>query len=218
MDTNNIVIRIIARGSKLSKIQVEEFKKKFPEITFQTEYVSSYGDKNQKISLLNGEAPDDIFTRELDRAIIEGRADIAVHSAKDLPQHLDPQLCVVALYEAFDKTDSLVSIHNTKLADLPAGSKIGTSSPLRKKELLALRSDIEIVGIRGCIEDRVQQVRSGKIDAAIVATCALKRLGMENEIAEILPFETHPMQGRLAVTGRADNELIVKLFSRGSIL
>ena len=198
MDTNNKIIKIIARGSRLSKIQVEEFKKKFPEIRFETEYVSSFGDKNQEISLLNGEAPDDMFTRELDRAIIDRRADIAVHSAKDLPQNLNPQIRVVALYEAFDKTDSLVS--------------------RRKKELLALRPDLEIVGIRGCIEDRVQQVRSGKIDAAIVATCALKRLGMENEIAEILPFATHPMQGRLAVTGRADNDLIVNMFSRGSIL
>ena len=218
MDTNNKIIKIIARGSRLSKIQVEEFKKKFPEIRFETEYVSSFGDKNQEISLLNGEAPDDMFTRELDRAIIDRRADIAVHSAKDLPQNLNPQIRVVALYEAFDKTDSLVSRDNIKLTDLPAGSKIGTSSPLRKKELLALRPDLEIVGIRGCIEDRVQQVRSGKIDAAIVATCALKRLGMENEIAEILPFATHPMQGRLAVTGRSDNDLIFKMFSRGSIL
>lgn len=218
MNTNNLKIRIIARGSKLSKIQVEEFKKKFPEITFETEFVSSFGDKNQKISLLNGEAPDDMFTRELDRAIIERRADIAVHSAKDLPKNLDPNIRLVALYEAFDKTDSLVSANNIKLADLPAGSKIGTSSPLRKKEILALRPDLEIVGIRGCIEDRVNQVVNGKIDAVIVATCALKRLGMENVITEILPFETHPMQGRLAVTGRADNDLILNMFKKDSII
>ena len=81
MDTNSKIIKIIARGSRLSKIQVEEFKKKFPEIRFETEYVSSFGDKNQEISLLNGETPDDMFTRELDRAIIDRRADIAVHSA-----------------------------------------------------------------------------------------------------------------------------------------
>lgn len=218
MNIQNNIIRIIARESRLSKIQVEEFMQKFPEVKFEVEYISSFGDKNQKISLLNGEAPDDMFTRELDRAILDYRADIAVHSAKDLPTQLADGLKVVALYEAFDKTDSLVSRDHRKLADLPAGSKIGTSSPLRKKELLAIRPDIEIVGIRGCIEDRVNQVRSGKIDAAIVATCALKRLGMESEITEILPFATHPMQGRLAVTGRADNDLIVNMFSRGSIL
>ena len=218
MDTNNKIIKIIARESRLSKIQVEEFKKKFPEIRFETEYISSFGDKNQAISLLNGEAPDDMFTRELDRAILDRRADIAVHSAKDLPQQLADGLMVAAIYEAFDKTDSLVSHNHIKLADLPAGSKIGTSSPLRKKELLALRPDLEIVGIRGCIEDRVQQVRSGKIDAAIVATCALKRLDMESEITEILPFATHPMQGRLAVTCRKGEDWICEIVNRGSIL
>ncbi len=218
MDSKNNIIRIIARGSRLSRLQVEEFIKKFPELNFSVEYISSFGDKNQKISLLNGEAPDDMFTRELDEVIIENRADIAVHSAKDLPQTLNPKIQLAALYEAFDKTDSLVSRDNLKLSELPANSKIGTSSPLRKKELLALRPDIEIVGIRGCIEDRVNQVRSGKIDAAIVATCALKRLGMENEIAEILPFETHPMQGRLAVTCRKDDNYICELLKKGSIL
>ncbi len=215
---DNHKIRIIARGSRLSRIQVDEFMTKFPEVEFEVEYISSFGDKNQKISLLDGEAPDDMFTRELDLAIIEGRADIAVHSAKDLPVKLDERLKVAAIYEAFDKTDSLVSRDHIKLADLPAQSTVGTSSPLRKKELLALRPDIQIVGIRGCIEDRVAQVRNGKIDAAIVATCALKRLGMESEITEILPFETHPMQGRLAVTCKADNDLVPKLFSRGNIL
>ncbi|MBQ6406118.1 MAG: hypothetical protein IJJ62_04625, partial [Prevotella sp.] len=81
-----------------------------------------------------------------------------------------------------------------------------------------LRPDLEVVGIRGCIEDRVQQVRSGQIDAAIVATCALKRLGMEDEIAEILPFATHPMQGRLAVTARKGRNDLKAIFAKGSIL
>jgi hydroxymethylbilane synthase/uroporphyrinogen III methyltransferase/synthase len=109
---------------------------------------------------------------------------------------------VIALYEAFDKTDALVSRDHIKLMDLPAGSTVGTSSPLRKKGLSELRPDLKIVGIRGCIEDRVAQVRDGKLDCAIVATCALKRLGMEDEITEILPFPTHPMQGRLAITAK----------------
>ncbi|MBO7439401.1 MAG: hypothetical protein J6U21_06935, partial [Bacteroidales bacterium] len=79
MNTQNNTIRIIARESRLSKIQVEEFMQKFPKVNFEVEYISSFGDKNQKISLLNGEAPDDMFTRELDRAILDCRADIAVH-------------------------------------------------------------------------------------------------------------------------------------------
>ena len=198
----NKKIRVIARGSRLSRLQVEEVFKNFPELAYEIKYLESYGDKNQQISLLNGEAPADIFTRELDDAIRQGDADIAIHSAKDLPYPLPEDIEVIALFPAFDTTNSLVSRDHKKLAELPAGSIIGTSSPLRKKGLNELRPDLTIKGIRGCIEERVQQVKDGKYDAAIVATCALKRLGMEDEIAEVLPFPTHPLQGFLAVTGK----------------
>ena len=179
--------------------------------------MESYGDKNQQISLLNGEAPADIFTRELDDAIRQGDADIAIHSAKDLPYPLPEDIEVIALFPAFDTTDSLVSRDHKKLAELPAGSIIGTSSPLRKKGLNELRPDLTIKGIRGCIEERVQQVKDGKYDAAIVATCALKRLGMEDEIAEVLPFPTHPLQGFLAITTKKGSDL-KQAFASKSIL
>ena len=198
----NKKIKVIARGSRLSRLQVEEVFKNFPELAYEIKYLESYGDKNQQISLLNGEAPADIFTRELDDAIRQEDADIAIHSAKDLPYPLPEDIEVIALFPAFDTTDSLVSRDHKKLAELPAGSIIGTSSPLRKKGLNELRPDLTIKGIRGCIEERIQQVKDGKYDAAIVATCALKRLGMEDEIAEVLPFPTHPLQGFLAVTGK----------------
>jgi len=201
----NKKIRVIARGSRLSRLQVEEVFKNFPELAYEIKYLESYGDKNQQISLLNGEAPADIFTRELDDAIRQGDADIAIHSAKDLPYPLPEDMEVIALFPAFDTTDSLVSRDHKKLAELPAGSIIGTSSPLRKKGLNKLRPDLTIKGIRGCIEDRVQQVKDGKYDAAIVATCALKRLGMEAEIAEVLPFPTHPLQGFLAITAKKES-------------
>ena len=198
----NKKIRVIARGSRLSKLQVEEVFRQFPELPYEIKYLESYGDKHQHISLLNGEAPADIFTRELDDAIRQGEADIAIHSAKDLPYPLPEDIEVIALFPAFDTTDSLVSRDHKTLAELPAGSVIGTSSPLRKKGLSSLRPDLVIKGIRGCIEERVQQVKDGKYDAAIVATCALKRLGMEDEIAEVLPFATHPLQGFLAITAK----------------
>ena len=204
----NKKIRVIARGSRLSRLQVEEVFKNFPELAYEIKYQESYGDKNQQISLLNGEAPADIFTRELDDAIRQGDADIAIHSAKDLPYPLPEDIEVIALFPAFDTTDSLVSRDHKKLAELPAGSIIGTSSPLRKKGLNELRPDLTIKGIRGCIEERVQQVKDGKYDAAIVATCALKRLGMEDEIAEVLPFPTHPRQGFLAITALKESAAI----------
>lgn len=213
----NKKIRVIARGSRLSRLQVEEVFKNFPELAYEIKYLESYGDKNQQISLLNGEAPADIFTRELDDAIRQGDADIAIHSAKDLPYPLPEDIEVIALFPAFDTTDSLVSRDHKKLAELPAGSIIGTSSPLRKKGLNELRPDLTIKGIRGCIEERVQQVKDGKYDAAIVATCALKRLGMEDEIAEVLPFPTHPLQGFLAITAKKGSSL-KQAFASKSIL
>lgn len=213
----NKKIRVIARGSRLSRLQVEEVFKNFPELAYEIKYLESYGDKNQQISLLNGEAPADIFTRELDDAIRQGDADIAIHSAKDLPYPLPEDIEVIALFPAFDTTDSLVSRSYKKLAELPAGSIIGTSSPLRKKGLNELRPDLTIKGIRGCIEERVQQVKDGKYDAAIVATCALKRLGMEDEIAEVLPFPTHPLQGFLAITAKKGSDL-KQAFASKSIL
>ena len=211
-------IRVIARQSRLSQLQVQEAMARFPDVDFTLETLSSYGDQHQHISLLDGEAPADMFTRELDEALISGRADIAIHSAKDLPYPLDDRLEVVALFPPFDTSDSLVSRDHQTLSQLPPGSTVGTSSPMRRRELLALRPDIQIVGIRGCIEERVRQVRDGEIDAAIVATCALKRLGMEADISEVLPFETHPLQGYLAITalkGRTDLEV---LFERDDVL
>lgn len=214
----NKKIRVIARGSRLSRLQVEEVFKNFPELAYEIKYLESYGDKNQQISLLNGEAPADIFTRELDDAIRQGDADIAIHSAKDLPYPLPEDIEVIALFPAFDTTDSLVSRDHKKLAELPAGSIIGTSSPLRKKGLNELRPDLTIKGIRGWIEERVQQVKDGKYDAAIVATCALKRLGMEDEIAEVLPFPTHPLQGFLAITAKKGSQALQQAFASKSIL
>lgn len=211
-------IRVIARQSRLSQLQVQEAMARFPETDYLLETLSSYGDEHQQISLLNGEAPADMFTRELDEALINGRADIAIHSAKDLPYPLDDRLEVIALFPPFDQSDSLVSREHLTLAQLPAGSSVGTSSPMRRRELLALRLDLKIVGIRGCIEERVRQVRDGEIDAAIVATCALKRLGMEGDISEVLPFETHPLQGYLAITARRGRTDLKALFERDDVL
>ena len=211
-------IRVIARGSKLSRLQVEEVFSLFPDIDYEILYLESFGDIHKDISLLNGEAPADIFTRELDDAIRSGQADIAVHSAKDLPYPLPSDIEVIALFPAFDTTDSLVSRDGLTLAELKPGSVIGTSSPLRKKGLEELRPDLVVKGIRGCIEERIAQVKEGKYDAAIVATCALKRLGLENEITEVLPFPTHPLQGYLAITARKGSNLLKEIFASKSIL
>lgn len=205
-------LHITCRDSALSLLQVKEALSFFPGMSCRIFPIQSFGDKNKQISLMENIAPD-FFTRELDRALIRGEADIAVHSAKDLPYPLSPELALFALLDAFDKTDALVSRNKQTLKQLPSGARVGTSSLARKTELLSVRPDLEVVSIRGTIEERIAQVDEGFIDALIVASCALKRLGLTGRIAEILPFKTHPLQGNLAIVGRKDRPDIKKQFS-----
>jgi uroporphyrinogen III methyltransferase/synthase len=184
----------------------------FPSVAYRLSVCRSLGDKNRHISLMD-DVPPDFFTRELDELLISNEADVAVHSAKDLPYPLPPELELFALLEAVDKTDSLVSKSRLTLSQLPAGARVGTSSAARKAELLRHRPDAEVVSIRGTIEERVAQVDAGYVDALIVATCALKRLGMEDRMAEVLPFRAHPLQGSLAVVGRKDRPEVKALFA-----
>jgi uroporphyrinogen III methyltransferase/synthase len=209
---NNKVIRVATRPSNLAIKQVEEIFSDYPELQYKIIPIESFGDKHKNISLIDNNI-EDFFTRELDNALITGDADIAIHSAKDLPFPLSEKLQILALSRALDQTDSIVSQNRQKLSELPPCPKIGTSSLLRKSELLKIRSDIQIISIRGTIEERIQQVYEGSVDAVIIASCALKRLGLENLTAEVLPFETHPLQGHLAILSKQDNSGLKSLFS-----
>ncbi|MDR1809763.1 MAG: uroporphyrinogen-III C-methyltransferase [Prevotella sp.] len=209
-------LKIICRNSPLSLIQTKEALSFFPSVEYELRGIASFGDKNKHISLLD-KVDADFFTRELDKCIIDGKADIAVHSAKDLPYPLPADLELYCLLEAADKTDALVSRNNLTLGELPTGSRIGTSSAARKAELLKYCPNLTVTGIRGTIEERIAQVDSGCVDALIVATCALKRLHLEKRIAEILPFKTHPLQGNLAITGKKDRPEQKALFATKDI-
>ncbi len=210
---SNKKIRVVCRNSPLSLLQVKEVFSLLPQVKYNLLELASFGDKNKHISLLDSVTAGDFFTRELDKTLLDNEADIAIHSAKDLPYPLLSGLELYCLTKAVDKTDSLVSKGNLTLLQLPARSRIGTSSNTRKVELSKLRPDITVVGIRGTIEERIAQIDNGYIDALIVATCALKRLGLSSRIAEILPFKTHPLQGNLAVVGRKNNPELKALFS-----
>lgn len=213
LETN---LKVVSRNSILSLLQVKEFFALFPEIRYELSAFKSYGDKNKQISLLDN-IDSDFFTRELDAAIIASEADIAVHSAKDLPYPLPTELELYCLTVANDKTDSLVSRDGLTLESLPQGARVGTSSLKRKEELLSLRPDLTIVSIRGTIEERIAQVDKGLIDAVIVATCALRRLKLENRISHILPFKTHALQGNLALIGKKGNADIKAVFSKHDV-
>lgn len=205
-------IRIASRTSRLALIQVEEVMKNLPQVNYTVIKTDSMGDKDKQRSLLSG-VPSDFFTREIDNMLLAEEADIAVHSAKDLPYPLPDGLMVVALLPAIDQSDALVTASGLPPEKLPAGSHIGTSSPLRKKEMEAYYPHLKIVSVRGTIEERIAQADNGFMDGVIVATCALIRLKLEYRIAAVLPFKTNPLQGHLAVVARSNRSDMVALFS-----
>lgn len=205
-------LKVVSRSSPLSLQQVKEVFSYLPSVVYDLVSLESYGDKNKHISLMANIASD-FFTRELDSILLNKDADIAIHSAKDLPYPIPSKLELLCLFEAADKTDSLISKDNLSLSQLPTGSRVGTSSLTRKAELLKCRPDLSVVSIRGTIEERIAQLDNGDIDALIVATCALKRLGLEHRISEILPFKTYALQGNLAVVGRKDHPDLKALFA-----
>ncbi len=205
-------IRIASRSSRLALIQVEEVMKNLPQVNYTTIKTDSMGDKDKQRSLLSG-VPSDFFTREIDNILLAEEADIAVHSAKDLPYPLPEGLMVVALLPALDQSDALVTASGLPPEKLPAGSRIGTSSPLRKREMEAYYPHLKIVSVRGTIEERIAQTDNGLMDGVIVATCALIRLKLEHRIASVLPFKTNPLQGHLAVVAPSNRSDMVALFS-----
>ncbi len=205
-------LRILSRKSPLALRQVQEVLSALPGLAHDSITVQTYGDKHREVSLLDG-SPTDLFTRELDRALLANKGDVAIHSAKDLPFPLPEGLEVIALTKATDKTDALVSRGNLALSKLPPRAVVGTSSLMRRKQILKKRPDAKIAGIRGLIHERLALVDSGKLDAVVVASCALERLGLRRRIAQILPFETHPLQGHLAIVARLGRKDLVRLFA-----
>ncbi len=213
---SKIKLKVLSRLSPLALKQVDEVSALFPELDFDVILMDSYGDKHKDISLIDNPAVD-IFTRELDNVLLAGDCDIAIHSAKDLPYPIPDGLELIALFDAFDKSDSLVTKGNLKLNELPVGARVGTSSSARKEQLIQLRPDLKIVSIRGTIEERIAQVDNNTVDALIVASCALTRLGIENRASEKLTFKTHPLQGNLGIIARKDETELKRIFSKYDI-
>ncbi len=198
------------RKSKLALIQVkeildtlsagEEGKSLFTIIPLETA-----GDKDKHSALEKLEGTD-FFTDGLDWALLQGRIDLAVHSAKDLPDPLPEGLRVVWRTRAIDPADVLVSRTGQRLLELPAGSLVGTSSRRRREQVLALRPELTIKSLRGNVDERLAKLDRGEYDGIIVAAAALIRLGEQERITERLKFSTPPGQGSLAVVVCEDDE------------
>ncbi|MFH1732364.1 MAG: hydroxymethylbilane synthase [Planctomycetota bacterium] len=208
------ILRVGARGSRLSLAQFDEMKELLgillPETELRLVPIDTPGDRD-KSTPLPVVGDDDFFTRNIDAALRHREIDLALHSAKDLPEQLAADLRVAALTPSFAPWDCLVSRDGRTLSDLPEGARVGTSSGRRREALLALRPDARPLDIRGNVPDRLRQLDDGHYDALILAAAGLVRLGLEHRIAQTLSLDEAPPapgQGALAVVARsADTEL-----------
>ena len=208
-----------ARGSRLAQAMVVELIGHLgscPVVGFKSRAVMTDGDRDRKSSLRElGGGDGGLFTTVLERELVAGRVDIAVHSLKDLPTAAPDGLVLAVTPPRADPLDALCG---STLAGLRPGARVGTGSARRVAQLMALRPDVEVVPIRGNVPPRLARLKSG-LDAVILAASGLRRLGLEDAVTELLDpavFPPSPGQGALAVQVRAaDRELLDMLDSFG---
>jgi hydroxymethylbilane synthase len=208
-------VRVGTRKSPLARAQTETVLKRLrraaPSRRFEPVFVDTSGDRDRSL----GSSPD--FTDAIDRALLAGEVDLAVHSAKDLPAALDAGITLWATPRRADPRDCLVIGEEPGRAELPRGALVGSSSTRRRAQLLRWRPDLEVVEIRGNVDTRLARVRAGDLDAAILAVAGLERLDRAGEIARILPradFTPAPAQGALAIVGRTGEVALARVAQR----
>jgi hydroxymethylbilane synthase len=213
-------ISIGTRGSKLALWQAECIKtlliKYHPGLEVHLVKIKTTGDMILDVPLaqVGGKG---LFVKEIEESMLRNDIDIAVHSMKDVPADFPPGLHLSAICEREDPRDAFISaIQNSKpkfqnLKELPVGATLGTSSLRRSCQLSHLRPDLTILQLRGNLDTRVRKLDEGQFDAIILATAGVKRLGLQDRITEILPFEISlPAvgQGAIGIECRIDDEVI----------
>lgn len=172
--------------------------------------IKTKGDKITDVPLARAGAQG-IFVKEIEDTLLEGKIDIAVHSAKDLPSDLPAGLSVPAFTKREDPRDVIIIKRAETFETLPVGARVGTSSIRRRAQLLAIRADIEVLNIRGNLDTRIKKLYETDLDAIIVAAAGLARLGIVPEHAEFLPPKLMTPavgQGALAIECREDSTLL----------
>ena len=185
-------LRIATRKSTLALWQAEHVAARLrtliPERPVELVPISTQGDRNLKDSLANigGKG---LFIKELEIALAEGRAELAVHSMKDVPAELPDGFTLSAVLEREDPRDALLSIQYRSFADLPRAAHIGSSSLRRQCQLRHRRPDLRVSPLRGNVQTRMRKLAEGEFDAIVLAVAGLKRLGLEKNITAILDTE-----------------------------
>lgn len=211
-------IRIATRESRLAMWQAEhvaaELCRHHPDLTVELVPMTTKGDQilDTTLAKIGGKG---LFIKELETAMLEHRADIAVHSMKDVPAEMPEGFGIVAVLEREDPRDALVSADYMRIEDIPAGSVVGTSSLRRQAQLQHARPDLEVEPVRGNVETRLRKLDHGHFSAILLAAAGLKRLGLAERIAGLLPYEVSlPAVGQGAVgiealSGNADVAALV---------
>mgnify|MGYP001244037294 FL=1 len=211
-------VRVGSRESPLAIAQSEEVVSKlltsFPAHDFTIVRISTGGDRDKVSSLQSlGRGT---FSKDIEDALLRGEVDLAVHSAKDLAPDLPDGLTLGGVLEREDPRDVLVNRWGVTLAELPASARIGTGSPRRGAQILALRPDLHVLPIRGNVGTRLEKSRGSDYDGIVLAAAGLLRLGMQSEVTEYLDphaFTPEAGQGTIALQVRRDDAQTMEMIA-----
>jgi len=211
---------IATRGSALALWQAEHTKARLlavaPELTVEFNVITTQGDKILDVPLakVGGKG---LFVKEIEQALVDNKADVAVHSMKDVPAELAPGLEMVAVSSREVPWDALCAREPVTVDTLPKGATVGTSSMRRQCQLLARRPDLKISMLRGNVPTRIRKLDEGQFDAIVLAAAGLTRLGMADRITQLLPIEISipaVAQGVLGIETRAGDTVIIDLIRK----
>ncbi|KIA80051.1 porphobilinogen deaminase [Chromobacterium piscinae] len=212
-------IVIASRESRLAMWQAEHIQARlqalYPHLTVEILGMTTQGDQilDKTLSKIGGKG---LFVKELEQALLDGRADLAVHSLKDVPMTLPAGFALAAVCEREDPRDAFVSNRFHNLSELPAGSVVGTSSLRREAQLRARFPQLTVKPLRGNVQTRLKKLDDGEFDAIILAAAGLKRLGLAERIqSELAPSESLPAagQGALGIEIREDRADLLALLA-----
>lgn len=210
-------IRIGTRGSQLALWQAEwvagQLRRLKPGLKVELVEIKTHGDRDRNLPLavIGGVG---LFTKEIQRAVLDGFVDAAVHSLKDLPTQVTSELVLAAVPVREDVADALVAPEYRTVKELPQGAQIGTGAPRRRAQLLYSRPDLQVVALRGNVETRLNQALEGKLEGVILAWAGLHRLGLAHHVTERLePSKFLPAvgQGALGIECRCDDAVMLAL-------
>lgn len=213
-------VTVGTRGSTLALAQtravIARLKEEWPETDFRLQTISTKGDRNREsLQTLAQQGDKGFWVKEIEDALLQNKIDIAVHSLKDLPTEQPESLEIASIPKRVDARDVLVGREGAKkLAELPQGARVGTSSIRRKAFLRAYRPDLQIIDLRGNIDTRLAALGSGDYDAIILAAAGLIRTELRHRIDEFIEPDIllpAPGQGALALETRADDDLSIEV-------